>query len=44
MNEITYEKVMERAGQYQILVFVHSRKETVKTAKVLFLYSIEPYM
>lgn len=34
-NEIVYEKVMERAGKYQILVFVHSRKETVKTAKAL---------
>jgi pre-mRNA-splicing helicase BRR2 len=35
MNEITYEKVMENAGQYQVLVFVHSRKETVKTAKAI---------
>jgi len=35
MNEITYEKVIERAGQYQMLVFVHSRKETAKTAKAL---------
>jgi len=35
MNEILYEKVMERAGQHQILVFVHSRKETARTAKVI---------
>lgn len=35
MNEITYEKVVERAGQYQVLVFVHSRKETIKTARAI---------
>lgn len=35
MNEITYEKVMENAGKYQVLVFVHSRKETAKTAVAL---------
>ncbi len=35
MNEILYEKVQERAGKSQILIFVHSRKETVKTAKTL---------
>lgn len=35
MNEILYEKISERAGKVQILVFVHSRKETVKTAKTL---------
>jgi len=35
MNEICYEKVIERAGQYQVLVFVHSRKETARTAKVI---------
>lgn len=33
MNEILYEKVSERVGKNQVLVFVHSRKETVKTAK-----------
>lgn len=33
MNEIVYEKVMEHAGKNQILVFVHSRKETGKTAR-----------
>jgi pre-mRNA-splicing helicase BRR2 len=35
MNEITYEKVVEQAGVSQILVFVHSRKETAKTARAL---------
>eukprot|EP00004_Rigifila_ramosa_P013501 TRINITY_DN2991_c0_g1_i2.p1 TRINITY_DN2991_c0_g1~~TRINITY_DN2991_c0_g1_i2.p1 ORF type:complete len:1464 (+),score=450.91 TRINITY_DN2991_c0_g1_i2:2178-6569(+) len=35
MNEITYEKVMEHAGKSQILIFVHSRKETAKTARAL---------
>lgn len=33
MNEIVYEKVMDHAGKNQILVFVHSRKETAKTAR-----------
>ena len=35
INEILYEKVIERAGRYQILIFVHSRRETIKTAKAL---------
>eukprot|EP00727_Mastigamoeba_balamuthi_P013194 m51a1_g8498 putative u5 small nuclear ribonucleoprotein 200 kda helicase-like (2194) ;mRNA; r:37531-45528 len=35
MNEIVYDKVAERAGQCQMLVFVHSRKETAKTARFL---------
>ena len=35
MNEICYTKVMEAAGKHQVLVFVHSRKETVKTAKFI---------
>lgn len=34
MNEVVYDKIMEHAGKNQILVFVHSRKETAKTAKV----------
>lgn len=41
MNEITYEKVMEEAGKNQMLVFVHSRKETVKTAKAIRDMAIE---
>ncbi|KAG0010834.1 DEIH-box ATPase, partial [Podila clonocystis] len=38
MNEVTYEKVMEHVVQAtgdQVLVFVHSRKETAKTAATL---------
>lgn len=35
MNEVCYEKVAEGAGKFQVLVFVHSRKETAKTAKFL---------
>uniref|UniRef100_A0A1X7VH62 U5 small nuclear ribonucleoprotein 200 kDa helicase n=1 Tax=Amphimedon queenslandica TaxID=400682 RepID=A0A1X7VH62_AMPQE len=35
INEIVYDKVIESAGKQQVLVFVHSRKETVKTAKAL---------
>uniref|UniRef100_A0A914ZDG7 U5 small nuclear ribonucleoprotein 200 kDa helicase n=1 Tax=Panagrolaimus superbus TaxID=310955 RepID=A0A914ZDG7_9BILA len=35
MNEVVYDKVMEHAGKHQILVFVHSRKETAKTARAI---------
>ncbi|KAG8036648.1 hypothetical protein G9C98_003970 [Cotesia typhae] len=35
MNEIVYEKTMEHAGKNQILIFVHSRKETGKTARAI---------
>ena len=35
MNEVCYEKVLDQAGKNQTLVFVHSRKETAKTAKFL---------
>ena len=35
MNEVVYDKVMEHAGKNQVLVFVHSRKETSKTAKTI---------
>ena len=35
MNEVVYEKVIERAGKHQILIFVHSRKETGKTARTI---------
>jgi pre-mRNA-splicing helicase BRR2 len=35
MNEVCYEKVLDHAGKNQSLVFVHSRKETAKTAKYL---------
>ena len=35
MNEIVFKKVMAHAGKNQVLVFVHSRKETGKTARSL---------
>ncbi|CAM8919119.1 unnamed protein product [Rhodiola kirilowii] len=35
MNEICYKKVLARAGKHQCLIFVHSRKETVKTARAI---------
>lgn len=36
MNEVCFEKVTERGEQgHQVLVFVHSRKETARTAKIL---------
>ena len=33
MNDVCYTKVIEQAGTNQMLIFVHSRKETSKTAK-----------
>ena len=35
MNAICYEKVLEQAGKNQVLIFVHSRKETAATARSL---------
>ncbi|XP_064601354.1 U5 small nuclear ribonucleoprotein 200 kDa helicase-like [Liolophura sinensis] len=35
MNDIVYEKVIEHAGKNQVLAFVHSRKETGKTARAI---------
>ena len=37
MNDVCYTKVMEQAGKnrQQMLIFVHSRKETAKTAKYI---------
>ncbi|XP_067656314.1 U5 small nuclear ribonucleoprotein 200 kDa helicase-like isoform X1 [Haliotis asinina] len=35
MNDIVYEKVMDHAGKNQLLIFVHSRKETGKTARAI---------
>ncbi len=36
MNEIAYEKVMEQAAnRQQVIIFVHSRKDTAATAKAL---------
>ena len=41
MNEVCYEKLLEQAGKNQTLVFVHSRKETAKTAKFVRDMSVE---
>jgi pre-mRNA-splicing helicase BRR2 len=41
MNEITYEKCLNEAGKNQVMVFVHSRKETAKTAKAIRDLAIE---
>jgi len=35
MNTICYEKVLEQAGKNQILIFVHSRKDTARTARAI---------
>ena len=35
LNELTFEKVTEQAGRNQVLVFVHSRKDTAKTARFI---------
>jgi len=35
MNQLCYEKVIAEAGKNQLLVFVHSRKETATTARAL---------
>ncbi|KAH9930429.1 Sec63-domain-containing protein [Epithele typhae] len=41
MNEVCYEKVLDQAGKNQTLVFVHSRKETAKTATFIRDMAIE---
>ncbi|KAI0919443.1 DEIH-box ATPase [Taiwanofungus camphoratus] len=41
MNEVCYEKVLDQAGKNQTLVFVHSWKETSKTAKFIRDMAIE---
>jgi pre-mRNA-splicing helicase BRR2 len=35
MNNILYDKVIERAGKSQTIIFTHSRKDTIKTAKFI---------
>ncbi|KAL3514908.1 hypothetical protein ACH5RR_027625 [Cinchona calisaya] len=35
MNDVCYEKVVSVAGKHQVLIFVHSRKETAKTARAI---------
>ena len=43
MNEVTYQKVVDQAGKDQVLIFVHSRKETAKTAKTIKDMALEKY-
>eukprot|EP00923_Selenidium_pygospionis_P000890 GHVN01001382.1.p1 GENE.GHVN01001382.1~~GHVN01001382.1.p1 ORF type:complete len:2211 (-),score=363.43 GHVN01001382.1:2249-8881(-) len=35
INKVVFEKVMENAGKHQVLVFVHSRKDAFKTARMI---------
>ncbi len=35
MDEIVYEKTLAEAGKNQVLIFVHSRKETINTANFI---------
>ncbi|EDR27184.1 U5 small nuclear ribonucleoprotein 200 kDa helicase, putative [Entamoeba dispar SAW760] len=35
MNRLTFQKVKESAGKQQVLIFVHSRKDTLETAKYI---------
>lgn len=35
INEILYEKVMERVANFQLIIFVHSRRDTIRTANYL---------
>ncbi|PWN44015.1 putative ATP dependent RNA helicase [Ceraceosorus guamensis] len=35
MNDVCYEKTLDQAGKNQVMIFVHSRKETAKTAKFI---------
>ncbi|KAL5564264.1 hypothetical protein UlMin_027428 [Ulmus minor] len=35
MNDLCYEKVMAVVGKHQVLIFVHSRKETAKIARAI---------
>ncbi|KAJ0262082.1 Brr2 [Hirschfeldia incana] len=35
MNDLCYQKVVAGAGKQQVLIFVHSRKETAKTARAI---------
>ncbi|KAJ8563275.1 hypothetical protein K7X08_031727 [Anisodus acutangulus] len=35
MNDVCYEKVISVAGKHQVLIFVHPRKETTRTARAI---------
>lgn len=41
MNDACYDKVIENAGKYQMIIFVHSRKECAKTARFIRDKAIE---
>ncbi|ODV89579.1 hypothetical protein CANCADRAFT_4197 [Tortispora caseinolytica NRRL Y-17796] len=41
MNDATFAKVTENAGKHQMIIFTHSRKDTVKTAKFIRDKAIE---
>lgn len=41
LNRVTYEKVLDNAGRNQVLVFVHSRRETVRTARMLRQFAMD---
>ncbi|KAI3652633.1 hypothetical protein MP228_002058 [Amoeboaphelidium protococcarum] len=41
MNQIVYDKVIAEAGKNQMIVFVHSRSDTAKTAKFLRDQAVE---
>ena len=41
MNDVVYDKILDFAGRHQVLVFVHSRKETWKTARAILDMSLE---
>ena len=41
MDQIVYEKIAERANKFQILIFVHSRKEAARTARSLLQFAQE---
>ena len=40
-NEILYEKITERAGKVQMIVFVHSRRETYNVASIVQKFCLE---
>ena len=44
MNEICYNKILDAAGKHQVMIFVHSRKETAKTARFLRDKALEEEM
>ena len=41
MDKIVYEKLCERVQNYQVLIFVHSRKEAARTARNILQHATE---